>query len=111
MKVKVRHEGVFLVGGFRNVDALGGILVGERVDGRLHFRGVVEWSYRAPDVLTVLQHAKDFPLRTSPFVDTPRMSTRRGCDARRGWSRGSGRKSATRRSWRGGFERRRGDRR
>ena len=32
MKVKVRHEGVFL-GGIRNVDAFDGALVGELVDG------------------------------------------------------------------------------
>ena len=46
---------------------------GELVDGRLHFRGVAEWGHRAVDVQTVLQHAKDYPLRTSPFVDAPRM--------------------------------------
>ena len=34
-KVKVRHEGVFVVGGIRNVDAFDGILVGERVGDRL----------------------------------------------------------------------------
>ena len=73
VKVKVRHEGVFVVGGIRNVDAFDGILVGERVDGQLRFRGVVEWGYRAADVLAVLQHAKDYPLRTSPFVDQPRV--------------------------------------
>jgi len=67
------HEGVFLVGGFRNVDAFDGILVGELVEGKLHFRGIVEWGYRAADVLAVLQCAKDYPLRASPFVDAPRM--------------------------------------
>ena len=61
------------MGGYRNVDAFDGILVGELVDGRLRFRGVVEWGYRAADVVAVLQHAKDYPLRTSPFVDAPRM--------------------------------------
>jgi hypothetical protein len=33
----------------------------------------VEWGFKAPDVLTLLQHARDFPLRASPFVDAPRM--------------------------------------
>ena len=73
VKVKVRHESVFVVGGFRNPAAFDGVLVGELVDGALRFRGVVEWGYRAADVLTVLQHAKDHPLRTSPFVDAPKM--------------------------------------
>ena len=57
----------------RNVDAFDGVLVGELVDGKLHFREAVEWGFRAADVLTVLQCAKDHPLRTSPFVDPPRM--------------------------------------
>ena len=73
LKVKQRHEGGFLVGGIRNVDAFDGVLVGELVDGALRFRGVVEWGYRAADVLTVLQYAKDYPLRTSPFIDAPKM--------------------------------------
>ena len=32
--------------------------VGELVDGRLQFRGVVESGYRAADVLTTLQHGR-----------------------------------------------------
>jgi ATP-dependent DNA ligase len=35
VKVKVRHEGVFVVGGYRNVDAFDGVLVGEYVGDRL----------------------------------------------------------------------------
>jgi ATP-dependent DNA ligase len=31
MKVKVRHEGVFVIGGIRDVNAFDGVLVGERV--------------------------------------------------------------------------------
>ena len=42
VKVKFRHERVFVVGGFRNPDAFDGVLVGELVDSALHFRGVVE---------------------------------------------------------------------
>ena len=33
----------------------------------------VSGGYPAADVLAMLQHAKDDPLRTSPFVDAPRM--------------------------------------
>ena len=73
VKIKVRHEGVFVVGGYRNVDAFDGVLVGEFVGERLEYRGVVEWGYRAPDVLAVMRCAQDHPLRTSPFVDTPRL--------------------------------------
>jgi ATP-dependent DNA ligase len=42
MKVKQRHEGVFVVGGIRSVDAFDGVLVGEMVDGELCYRGAVE---------------------------------------------------------------------
>jgi ATP dependent DNA ligase domain len=44
IKVKLRHERVFVVGGIRNVDAFDGVLVGETIDGELLYRGVVEWS-------------------------------------------------------------------
>ena len=49
VKVKVRHENVFVVGGIRNVDAFDGVLVGELADDRLEYRGCVEWGYRAAD--------------------------------------------------------------
>ena len=102
VKVKVRHEGVFLVGGFRNVDAFDGVLVGELVEGTLGFRGVVECGYKAADVLAVLQCAKDYPLRTSPFVDAPKMRSAVWMEPR------LRPRSATRRWSRGGCERRRG---
>ena len=73
IKVKQRHKGVFVVGGIRNVDAFDGVLVGELVGDALHYRGVVEWGYRAHDVLELLREAKMFARRTSPFVDLPRM--------------------------------------
>jgi bifunctional non-homologous end joining protein LigD len=72
MKVKQRHEGVFVVGGIRDVSAFDGVLVGERVGDALHYRGVVEWGLKAPDVLELLREAKT-PRRTSPFVGAPRM--------------------------------------
>jgi ATP-dependent DNA ligase len=67
-KVKVRHEGVFYVGGIRNVDASMAWWA-RRIDGALHFRGVVEWGFKAHDVLALPQHARDFRMRLSPFVD------------------------------------------
>ena len=33
----------------------------------LHYRGIVEWCFRAPDVPELLREARS-PLRTSPFV-------------------------------------------
>jgi bifunctional non-homologous end joining protein LigD len=71
MKVKVRHEGVFVVGGIRDVNAFDGVLVGERVGDELHYRGVVEWGFRAPDVLALLDHARRWSRPGSPFVDAP----------------------------------------
>jgi bifunctional non-homologous end joining protein LigD len=55
VKVKVRHEGVFVVGGIRDVDAFDGVLVGELVGDDLHYRGVVDWGFRASDVLELLR--------------------------------------------------------
>jgi ATP-dependent DNA ligase len=46
VKVKVRREGVFVVGGIRDVNAFDGVLVGERVGDELHYRGVVEGASR-----------------------------------------------------------------
>lgn len=57
-KVKVRHEGVFVVGGIRDVNAFDGVPVGERVSDALYYLGVVEWGFRAPDVLALLDHAR-----------------------------------------------------
>jgi hypothetical protein len=45
LKVKVRYEGVFVVGGILGTaDAPEGLLVDERVRRRLVYRGVVEWA-------------------------------------------------------------------
>jgi bifunctional non-homologous end joining protein LigD len=82
VKVKVRHEGMFVVGGYRNVNAFDGVLVGEQVGDRLDYRGVVEWGYRAPDVLAVMRCAKDHPLRTSPFADLLTMRHAVWCEPR-----------------------------
>jgi hypothetical protein len=65
VKVKQRHEGVFYVGGIRNVDALDGALVGEMVGDDLHYRGIVEWGSRAADMLELLREAANAPADVS----------------------------------------------
>jgi bifunctional non-homologous end joining protein LigD len=75
VKVKVRHEGVVVVGGIRDLDAFDGALVGERVGGDLMYRGVVEWGFRAADVLELVREARYARQRDSPFSD---LSSLRG---------------------------------
>jgi hypothetical protein len=60
MKVKIRHEAVFHVGGIRDANAFNGVLVGEQVGDRLHYRGVVEWGFRAADVLELMRATRFF---------------------------------------------------
>jgi hypothetical protein len=90
VKVKVRHESVFLVGGFRNVDSFDGVLVSEMVGGELRYRGIVEWGFRAADVPELLREART-PLRTSPFNDLRAMHALFGSSlcCRRGQLRGT----------------------
>jgi bifunctional non-homologous end joining protein LigD len=73
IKVKVRHEAVFTVGGIRDANTFDGVLIGQRIDDKLHYRGVVEWGYCAANVLEVLRTARMFKTRTSPFVDLRAM--------------------------------------
>lgn len=73
VKVKLRHEGVFVVGGIRDVDAFDGVLVGERVGDDLRYRGVVEWGFAAADMLELVREARYGRQPVSPFVDPPRM--------------------------------------
>lgn len=73
IKVKLRHERVFVVGGGRNVDAFDGVLVGEKDGGELLYRGVVEWGFKARDVLRLLRDARIFRQQTSPFADVRTM--------------------------------------
>jgi ATP-dependent DNA ligase len=48
LKVKVRHEGRFIVGGvMRSGSNVTGLLVGQRERGRLLYRGTVEWGCSA----------------------------------------------------------------
>jgi bifunctional non-homologous end joining protein LigD len=55
------------------VDAFDGVLVGESIGDELHYRGIIEWGFNAPDVLALLHEAKHSRQRLSPFVDLPRM--------------------------------------
>jgi hypothetical protein len=73
VKVKMRCEGLFVVGGIRDVDAFDGALVGEWAGEDLHYRGIVEWGFNSPDVLALLHEAKHSRQRLSPFVNLPRM--------------------------------------
>lgn len=73
MKVKIRHETVFHVGGIRDANAFDGVLVGEKIDDTLHYRGVVEWGFRAGDVLELLRATRIFRASTSPFADLRSM--------------------------------------
>jgi ATP dependent DNA ligase domain/ATP dependent DNA ligase C terminal region len=73
IKAKLRHERVFVVGGIRNVDAFDGVLVGERVGDELRYRGVVEWGFKARDVLRLMRDARIFGESTSPFADLRTM--------------------------------------
>jgi len=73
IKVKLRHEGVFVVGGIRNVDAFDGVLVGEHIGDEVRFRGVVECGFKARDVIRLLREARIFRRDTSPFTDLRTM--------------------------------------
>lgn len=75
VKVKVRHESVFVVGGIRDIDAFDGVLIGEHIDDQFQYRGVVEWGFRAADVLELLRETRMFRRQTSPFAD---LTTMRG---------------------------------
>ena len=45
------------------------MLVGEQIDDKLHYRGVVEWGLRAANVLELMRAARIFRVSTSPFYD------------------------------------------
>ena len=73
VKVKMRHEAVFVVGGIRDANAFDGVLIGEQIGDKLHYRGVVEWGFKAVDVLEFLGAMKVWKTRTSPFADLGAM--------------------------------------
>jgi bifunctional non-homologous end joining protein LigD len=70
LKVKVRHEGVFLIGGVGLGDGVRGLLVGEHAVDGLVFRGTVEFGVSSA-VLTELA-ASPLAMPTSSFIDLPR---------------------------------------
>jgi hypothetical protein len=49
-----------------------------------HYRGVVEWGFRAPDVLALLEHARRWSRPGSPFVGAPHSVRDVGRAAARG---------------------------
>jgi bifunctional non-homologous end joining protein LigD len=70
LKVKVRYEGVFIVGGILGTaHAPEGLLVGERVGRRLVYRGVVEWGVRRAVIADILERVR--VATCSPFQDGP----------------------------------------
>jgi bifunctional non-homologous end joining protein LigD len=70
LKVKVRHEGRFLVGGIAvTADGYRGLVVGEREGNRLAYRGTVEWGVRMGLVSDLLAKANRLLRKTSPFVE------------------------------------------
>jgi bifunctional non-homologous end joining protein LigD len=78
LKVKVRYEGVFVVGGvLGTADAPEGLLVGERVGRRLVYRGVVEWSVRQ----AIIAHCG--PRTRCPTLTLPRRSSHAARDVAR----------------------------
>lgn len=71
LKVKVRHVGVFVVGGLLGApEAVEGVLVGERVGRRLGYRGVVEWGVGRATVAELLEGCP--VAKASPFHDPPK---------------------------------------
>jgi bifunctional non-homologous end joining protein LigD len=70
LKMKVRYEGVFLVGGILGTpDAWEGLLVGERVGRCLLYRGAVEWGVRRGVLADLLERSR--VVLHSPFHDGP----------------------------------------
>jgi bifunctional non-homologous end joining protein LigD len=76
LKVKVRHEGTFIVGGVtRSGSNVTGLLVGTRMGRRLLFRGTVEWGL-FPQVVGELVAGVEGLIRpTSPFADLKRAAS------------------------------------
>jgi bifunctional non-homologous end joining protein LigD len=70
LKVKVRHEGQFIVGGvMRSGSQVTGLLVGQRERGRLLYRGTVEWGLFRQVVTQLVASVEGLMRPTSPFAD------------------------------------------
>ena len=70
LKVKVRHEGRFIVGAvMRSGSNVTGLLVGQRERGRLLYRGTVEWGLFRQVVTQLVASVEGLVRAKSPFVD------------------------------------------
>ena len=68
VKVKVRQEGRFVLGGILGLPhTFAGIVVGQRVGRRLVFRGSVEWGIGMRTARELLRQGRE--RSTSPFHD------------------------------------------
>jgi len=68
VKVKIRREGRFLIGGILGLPyTFAGILVGKRQGRRLLFRGTVEWGLGMRTAQELLRRGRE--RRTTPFHD------------------------------------------
>jgi bifunctional non-homologous end joining protein LigD len=75
LKVKVRHEGRFIVGGvMRSGSNVTGLLVGQRERGRLLYRGTVEWGLFRRVVTELVASVEGLVQPTSPFADLRRAT-------------------------------------
>src|SRR5262245_15957242 len=76
LKVKVRHEGTFIVGGvMRSGSNVTGLLVGTRKGRRLLYRGTVEWGLFRQVVGELVAGVEGLVRPTSPFADLKHAST------------------------------------
>jgi bifunctional non-homologous end joining protein LigD len=76
LKVKVRHEGTFIVAGVtRSGTNVTGLLVGVRKGRRLLYRGTVEWGLFRQVVGELVAGAERLVRPTSPFADLKRASS------------------------------------
>ena len=68
IKVKIRREGRFMVGGVLGwPDTFAGLLVGQRVGRRLFYRGTVEWGLGMRTAQDLLRRGRE--RSTTPFHD------------------------------------------
>ena len=73
LKVKVRHEGRFIVDGvMRSGSNVTGLLVGQRERGQLLYRGTVEWGLFRQVVTQLVASVEGLVRPTSPFADLKR---------------------------------------
>lgn len=70
LKVKIRHEGAFLVGGIATTaQGFAGVLGGRREHGQLRHLGTVEFGHSARSIEDLMKRAAKLVRATSPFAD------------------------------------------